>query len=77
AYDNGFSGNDHVLASGEDVNIFVIDNEVYANTGGQTSKATPASAIAKFSAGGKLTSKKVLVMMAITYRNVYVEQVAL
>ena len=57
-YDIGFSGIDHVLASGEDVNIFVMDNEVYANTGGQTSKATPASAIAKFSAGGKHTSKR-------------------
>ncbi len=77
AYDIGFSGIDHVLASGEDVNIFVMDNEVYANTGGQTSKATPASAIAKFSAGGKHTSKKDLGMMAITYGNVYVAQVAL
>ncbi|MDN3675981.1 thiamine pyrophosphate-dependent enzyme [Flavobacterium paronense] len=58
AYDIGFSGIDHVLASGADVNIFVMDNEVYANTGGQTSKATPSAAIAKFSAGGKRTSKK-------------------
>lgn len=77
AYDIGFSGIDHVLASGEDVNIFVMDNEVYANTGGQTSKATPAAAIAKFSAGGKQTSKKDLGMMAMTYGNVYVAQIAL
>jgi pyruvate-ferredoxin/flavodoxin oxidoreductase len=77
AYDIGYSGIDHVLASGEDVNIFVMDNEVYANTGGQTSKATPAAAIAKFSAGGKRTSKKDLGMMAMTYGNVYVAQIAL
>ncbi len=77
AYDIGFSGIDHVLASGEDVNIFVMDNEVYANTGGQTSKATPAAAIAKFAAGGKRTSKKDLGMMAMTYGNVYVAQIAL
>jgi pyruvate-ferredoxin/flavodoxin oxidoreductase len=77
AYDIGFGGIDHVLASGADINIFVMDNEVYANTGGQTSKATPAAAIAKFSAGGKQTSKKDLGMMAITYGNVYVAQVAL
>ncbi|MGK0550719.1 pyruvate:ferredoxin (flavodoxin) oxidoreductase [Enterococcus faecalis] len=77
AYDIGFGGIDHVLASGADVNIFVMDNEVYANTGGQTSKATPAAAIAKFSAGGKQTTKKDLGMMAITYGNVYVAQVAL
>lgn len=77
AYDIGFSGIDHVLASGADVNIFVMDNEVYANTGGQTSKATPAAAIAKFSAGGKQTSKKDLGMMAMTYGNVYVAQIAL
>lgn len=77
AYDIGFGGIDHVLASGEDVNIFVMDNEVYSNTGGQTSKATPASAIAKFSAGGKKTAKKDLGMMAMTYGNVYVAQIAL
>lgn len=77
AYDIGFSGIDHVLASGADVNIFVMDNEVYANTGGQTSKATPSAAIAKFSAGGKQTSKKDLGMMAMTYGNVYVAQIAL
>ncbi|WP_163653771.1 pyruvate:ferredoxin (flavodoxin) oxidoreductase [Listeria sp. PSOL-1] len=77
AYDIGFSGIDHVLASGADVNILVMDNEVYSNTGGQTSKATPAAAIAKFSAGGKQTAKKDLGMMAITYGNVYVAQIAL
>lgn len=59
AYDIGFGGIDHVLASGADVNILVLDNEVYSNTGGQTSKATPASAIAKFSASGKYASKKI------------------
>ena len=74
AYDIGFGGIDHVLASGADVNILVLDNEVYSNTGGQTSKATPASAIAKFSASGKYASKKDLGMMAMTYGNVYVAQ---
>lgn len=77
AYDIGFGGIDHVLASGEDVNVFVMDNELYANTGGQMSKATPASAIAKFAAGGKKTAKKDLGMMAITYGSVYVAQVAI
>ncbi|MFR3684841.1 MAG: pyruvate:ferredoxin (flavodoxin) oxidoreductase, partial [Enterococcus sp.] len=76
AYDIGFGGIDHILASGADVNILVMDNEVYSNTGGQTSKATPASAIAKFSAGGKYQSKKDLGMMAMTYGNVYVAQIA-
>ncbi len=76
AYDIGFGGIDHVLASGADVNILVLDNEVYSNTGGQTSKATPASAIAKFSASGKYASKKDLGMMAMTYGNVYVAQIA-
>ncbi|WP_165037843.1 pyruvate:ferredoxin (flavodoxin) oxidoreductase [Enterococcus sp. ZJ1622] len=76
AYDIGFSGIDHVLASGADVNILVLDNEVYSNTGGQMSKATPASAIAKFSASGKYASKKDLGMMAMTYGNVYVAQIA-
>ncbi|GCF94480.1 pyruvate-flavodoxin oxidoreductase [Enterococcus florum] len=76
AYDIGFGGIDHVLASGADVNILVMDNEVYSNTGGQTSKATPASAIAKFSANGKYASKKDLGMMAMTYENVYVAQIA-
>lgn len=77
AYDIGFGGIDHVLASGEDINIFVMDNEVYANTGGQMSKATPTSAIAKFAAGGKKTSKKDLGMMAVTYGNVYVAQISM
>ncbi|MHC5373363.1 pyruvate:ferredoxin (flavodoxin) oxidoreductase [Enterococcus sp. LJL120] len=77
AYDIGFSGIDHVLSTGADVNIFVMDNEVYANTGGQMSKATPPSAIAKFAAGGKKTKKKDLGMMAMTYRDVYVASVAI
>lgn len=76
AYDIGFGGIDHVLASGADVNILVMDNEVYSNTGGQVSKATPASAIAKFSTNGKYASKKDLGMMAMTYGNVYVAQIA-
>ena len=76
AYDIGFGGIDHVLASGADVNILVLDNEVYSNTGGQVSKATPASAIAKFAASGKYASKKDLGMMALTYGNVYVAQIA-
>jgi len=76
AYDIGYGGIDHVLASGADVNMLVLDNEVYSNTGGQTSKATPASAIAKFSASGKYASKKDLGMMAMTYENVYVAQIA-
>lgn len=76
AYDIGYGGIDHVLASGADVNILVLDNEVYSNTGGQTSKATPISAIAKFSASGKHASKKDLGMMAMTYGNVYVAQIA-
>ncbi|MFV0558173.1 MAG: pyruvate:ferredoxin (flavodoxin) oxidoreductase, partial [Enterococcus sp.] len=76
AYDIGFGGIDHVLATGADVNILVMDNEVYSNTGGQMSKATPASAIAKFVASGKYVSKKDLGMMAMTYGNVYVAQIA-
>ncbi len=76
-YDIGFAGIDHVIASGEDVNILVMDNELYANTGGQMSKATPTSATAKFAAGGKKTAKKDLGMMAATYGNVYVAQVAI
>ncbi|MGO2853515.1 MAG: thiamine pyrophosphate-dependent enzyme, partial [Tetragenococcus koreensis] len=77
AYDIGFAGIDHVLASGEDINILVMDNELYANTGGQMSKATPTSATAKFAAGGKKTAKKDLGMMAATYGNVYVAQVSI
>jgi pyruvate-ferredoxin/flavodoxin oxidoreductase len=76
AYDIDFGGIDHVIASGADVNILVMDNEVYANTGGQASKGTPTSAIAKFAANGKATAKKDLGMMAINYGNVYVAQIA-
>ncbi len=76
AYDIGYGGVDHVLASGRDVNLLVLDTEVYSNTGGQTSKATPLGAVAKFSAGGKPTFKKDLAMMAMAYENAYVAQVA-
>ncbi|WP_155973080.1 pyruvate:ferredoxin (flavodoxin) oxidoreductase [Streptococcus ruminantium] len=76
AYDIGYGGLDHVLASGADVNILVLDNEVYSNTGGHVSKSTPTSAIAKFSASGNRGIKKDLGMMAMTYGNVYVAQVA-
>ncbi len=76
AYDIGYGGLDHVLASGKNVNILVLDTEVYSNTGGQTSKATPLSAVAKFSAGGKPTQKKDLGAMAMAYGNVYVASVA-
>lgn len=76
-YDIGYGGLDHVLASGEDINIFVADTEVYSNTGGQSSKATPAAAIAKFAASGKKTKKKDLGAMAMTYGYVYVAQVAM
>ncbi len=75
AYDIGYGGLDHVLASGEDVNVFVFDTEVYSNTGGQASKATPAAAIAQFAASGKRTKKKDLGMMAMSYGYVYVAQV--
>lgn len=77
AYDIGFGGLDHVLASGRDVNILVLDTEVYSNTGGQASKATPRAAVAKFAAGGKPTSKKDLGAIAMTYGNVYVGSVAM
>ena len=76
AYDIGYGGLDHVLASGRDVNILVLDTEVYSNTGGQTSKATPRGAVAKFSAGGKPTPKKDLGLLAMSYENVYVAHVA-
>ena len=76
AYDIGYGGLDHVLASGEDVNILVLDTEVYSNTGGQTSKATPRGAVAKFSAGGKDTPKKDLALLAMDYENVYIARVA-
>ena len=77
AYDIGYGGLDHVLASGEDVNVFVFDTEVYSNTGGQASKATPAAAIAQFAATGKKTKKKDLGMMAVSYGYVYVAQVSM
>jgi pyruvate-ferredoxin/flavodoxin oxidoreductase len=77
AYDIGYGGLDHVLASGEDVNILVLDTEVYSNTGGQASKSTPAGAVAKFAASGKKIRKKDLGQMAMTYGYVYVAQVAM
>ena len=77
AYDIGYGGLDHVLASGEDVNVLVVDTEVYSNTGGQASKATPTGSVAKFAAGGKRVKKKDLGMMAMSYGYVYVAQVAM
>ena len=77
AYDIGYGGLDHVIASGEDVNILVLDTEVYSNTGGQASKSTPAGAVAKFAASGKKIRKKDLGMMAMSYGYVYVAQVAM
>jgi pyruvate-ferredoxin/flavodoxin oxidoreductase len=77
AYDIGFGGLDHVLATGRDVNVLVLDTEVYSNTGGQASKATPLGAVAKFAAGGKRTARKDLALQAIAYGNVYVAQVAM
>jgi pyruvate-ferredoxin/flavodoxin oxidoreductase len=77
AYDIGFGGLDHVLASGRNVNILVLDTEVYSNTGGQASKSTPRGAVAKFAAGGKRGRKKDLGLMAIAYGNVYVAQIAM
>ncbi len=77
AYDIGYGGLDHVLASGEDINVLVMDTEVYSNTGGQSSKATPVGAVAKFAASGKRVRKKDLGMMAMSYGYVYVAQVAM
>ena len=77
AYDIGYGGLDHVLASGQNVNVLVLDTEVYSNTGGQASKATPLGAVAKFAAGGKPTAKKDLGLTAMRYGNVYVAQVAM
>jgi pyruvate-ferredoxin/flavodoxin oxidoreductase len=77
AYDIGFGGLDHALASGRNVNILVMDTEVYSNTGGQASKATPRAAVAKFASGGKATAKKDLGQIAMSYGNVYVAQVAM
>ena len=77
AYDIGYGGLDHVMASGEDINVFVVDTEVYSNTGGQSSKATPVGASAKFADGGKRTAKKDLGRLMMTYPNVYVASVAM
>lgn len=77
AYDIGYGGLDHVLASGENVNVLVLDTEIYSNTGGQASKATPTAAIAQFAAAGKVTRKKDLGMMAASYGYVYVAQIAI
>lgn len=77
AYDIGYGGLDHVLATGEDINILVMDTEVYSNTGGQASKSTPVGAVAKFAASGKKTRKKDLGAMAMTYGYVYVAQIAM
>ena len=77
AYDIGYGGLDHVLASGRDVNVLVLDTEVYSNTGGQASKSTPRGAVAKFAAGGKPAAKKDLAMMAVSYGSVYVARVAM
>ncbi|MBU1194409.1 MAG: pyruvate:ferredoxin (flavodoxin) oxidoreductase [Proteobacteria bacterium] len=77
AYDIGFGGLDHVLSTGEDINILVMDTEVYSNTGGQSSKATPTGSVAKFAASGKKTSKKDLGRMAMTYEYVYVASIAM
>jgi len=77
AYDIGYGGLDHVLASGRDVNVLVLDTEVYSNTGGQMSKSTPRGAVAKFAAGGKPTGKKDLGLIAMTYGNIYVASVAM
>ncbi len=77
AYDIGYGGLDHVLASGANVNLLVLDTEVYSNTGGQSSKSTPTGAVAKFAAGGKAVRKKDLGLMAMSYGNVYVAQVAM
>ena len=77
AYDIGYGGFDHVLASGKNVNVLVLDTEVYSNTGGQMSKSTTKGAVAKFAAGGKTTGKKDLGVMAMSYGNVYVAKVAM
>ena len=77
AYDIGYGGLDHVLAMGEDVNVLVVDTEVYSNTGGQASKSTPTGSVAKFAAAGKRVKKKDLGMMAMSYGYVYVAQVAM
>ena len=77
SYDIGYGGLDHVIANEEDVNILVLDTEVYSNTGGQSSKSSQTGSIAKFTASGKLTPKKNLALIAMSYGNVYVAQIAL
>jgi pyruvate-ferredoxin/flavodoxin oxidoreductase len=77
AYDIGYGGLDHVLATGRNVNVIVLDTEVYSNTGGQMSKSTPRGAVAKFAAGGKPTAKKDLAMLAMSYGSIYVARVAM
>jgi pyruvate-ferredoxin/flavodoxin oxidoreductase len=77
AYDIGYGGLDHVLSQGRDVNVLVLDTEVYSNTGGQVSKATPLAAVAKFATGGKRTPKKDLALQAVAYGNVYVARIAM
>src|SRR4029434_10396765 len=77
AYDIGYGGLDHVLASGRNVKVLVLDSEVYSNTGGQCSKSTPRGAVAKFASGGKPTAKKDLGLIAMTYGNIYVASVAM
>src|SRR5437764_692122 len=77
AYDIGFGGLDHVLSSGRNVKVLVLDTEVYSNTGGQSSKSTPRGAVAKFANGGKPARKKDLGLMAMTYGNIYVASVAM
>jgi pyruvate-ferredoxin/flavodoxin oxidoreductase len=77
AYDIGYGGLDHVIASGRNVNILVLDTEVYSNTGGQCSKSTPTGAVAKFAAAGKPTGKKDLGLMAMAYKNAYVATIAM
>ena len=76
-FDIGYGGLDHVLATGRDINVLVLDTEVYSNTGGQASKATPLGAVAKFAAAGKRVARKDLGLQAIAYGNVYVAQVAM
>jgi pyruvate-ferredoxin/flavodoxin oxidoreductase len=77
AYDIGYGGLDHVLASGENINVLVLDTEVYSNTGGQMSKSTPRAAVAQFAAGGKKMAKKDMGMIFSTYGNIYVAKIAL
>jgi len=77
AYDIGYGGLDHVMASGEDVNVLLVDTEVYSNTGGQASKASPIGAVAQFAASGKKTNKKDLGLLAMAYGTIYVAQVAM